>query len=391
MAANTLDATLEMGQRHQEPVLPGERLVEIKYQGKFCHKPFSWFEVVPNGDVMICCPTWINKMTIGNMLEQSPDEVWNSAKACEIRESIILGNYRFCNSAYCPLLQNNASGLPDCKAIPVRYKKIYGNNEYKLDFGPETLNLSYDKSCNLACPSCRNRIIVSSGDILDKAMAIQNRLLNSSLLRDAKTLIVTGTGDPFAGPVYRDLLKRISKSRYPNLKLHIMTNGQLLNQNVWSKYSEAMEMVRSIAVSVDAATEETYRTLRGGSFATLRKNLCFLSERRAEGKFERFTISMVVQTANYQEMKAFAQMGIALNCDCVQFGKIIDWGTYKHFDNVAIWKKTHPEHSRFAGPDGILSDPIFSHPKVDIGNMRDCLESHRIETVRNNQSKDHAQ
>src|SRR5689334_20702121 len=62
----------------------------------FCSKPFTWFEVsgwsAPKGDVYLCCPTWLDT-SIGNLQDQSVEEIWNGEPAQAIRRSILDGSY----------------------------------------------------------------------------------------------------------------------------------------------------------------------------------------------------------------------------------------------------------------------------------------------------------
>lgn len=46
---------------------------------KACESPFFHIEVFPNGDVFTCCCDYI-KWSIGNIFENTFEEVWNSKK-----------------------------------------------------------------------------------------------------------------------------------------------------------------------------------------------------------------------------------------------------------------------------------------------------------------------
>src|SRR5262245_45929397 len=69
----------------------------------FCRKPFEHFEIDPDGHVYLCCGQWLPK-SIGNVHTQKWDEIWNSAAAQEIRESMHDGSFRHCSSVLCPLI-----------------------------------------------------------------------------------------------------------------------------------------------------------------------------------------------------------------------------------------------------------------------------------------------
>lgn len=60
---------------------------------KYCERPFQHVYIMPNGDVRCC--SWTTKK-IGNLLENTLEEIWNSPAAEEIRESVRDGSFRFC-------------------------------------------------------------------------------------------------------------------------------------------------------------------------------------------------------------------------------------------------------------------------------------------------------
>jgi molybdenum cofactor biosynthesis enzyme MoaA len=76
-------------------------------------------------------------------------------------------------------------------------------------------------------------------------------------------ILLTGTGEPFVSVPIRDFLFNLDASLYPDLKLFLLTNGQLLIKN-WDKMKAAQPAVKSIQVSIDAAGRETYEAIRLG-------------------------------------------------------------------------------------------------------------------------------
>ena len=55
---------------------------------RFCRQPWSFVEVHSDGKVWNCCPSWITK-PMGNILEQSWEEVWNGKIAQEYRDELM--------------------------------------------------------------------------------------------------------------------------------------------------------------------------------------------------------------------------------------------------------------------------------------------------------------
>src|SRR5690606_11128713 len=79
------------------------------------------------------------------------------------------------------------------------------NKTTHLPFGPLGINCSYDRSCNLSCPSCRETVIVQT-DKEEQILEIQNKLRNQAL-KDICFLNITGSGDPFGSPYFRKWLQ----------------------------------------------------------------------------------------------------------------------------------------------------------------------------------------
>ncbi len=337
---------------------------------RFCKKPFEFFEVASNGNVFCCCPGWLPK-PIGNLQTNDFMEVWNSDIAQDIRASILDGNFKYCRAKECSLIASNT--LPYKKDISDPYlKETIKNKSTVLKQKPKVLNLSYDRTCNLSCPSCRTKQIVIQGNEYDVKQKLQERLLADGL-DDARKLIVTGSGDPFASRLYRNLLAKLDSSQYPQLKIHLMTNGLLFTQQAWENWHKINKSIRNVRVSIDAASEATYRIVRlGGDFQRLLKNLEFISFLRKTGALDFVSFEFVVQQKNYQEMTQFIKLGKTFDIDRVGFTRIRNWNTFTNpeFKLQTVHSLEHPEHSRFLN---ILKDPIFEDPIVFLGNLQEFM------------------
>ncbi len=333
---------------------------------RFCSKPFEFFELTPNGDVQCCCWKWLPKI-IGNLHENDMMEVWNSETVREIRASILDGSFKYCQKEVCPEIQNGRLPYKEEISEP-DLKEIIENKTTVLKKKPKTLNLAYDRTCNLSCPSCRTEKIVIKGKEYDKTLQLQERLLAGGL-EDAQIVIVTGSGDPFASKLYRDLLTDLDAEKYPQLTVHLMTNGQLFTPSAWAKWKKSHKVIKAVQISMDAASEETYRIVRrGGTFQVLLDNLEFVASLRRKGELEWVRTDFVVQQANYKEMKRYVEYSKSFGFDLAGLSMINDWGTFgsEEFSFQAIQDPAHPEHSQFLD---VLQDPIFDDPIVYLGNL----------------------
>jgi sulfatase maturation enzyme AslB (radical SAM superfamily) len=186
---------------------------------------------------------------------------------------------------------------------------------------------------------------------------------------------VTGSGDPFASPLYLDFLKNLKY--YPRLSLELQTNGVLMDEAHFP--ADAMRITNKIQITVDAASRETYEKIRvGGSFERLKKNITWLDHIRARGllpKLRYIDVAMVVQKGNYREMATFVDwMKQYPSVDRIFFSKILDWGhlSAPAFSDKAVWMQAHPEHQLFLES---LRNPSLRDGKVDLGNLSSYLPS----------------
>jgi MoaA/NifB/PqqE/SkfB family radical SAM enzyme len=336
----------------------------------FCPLPFESFELRPNGDVHTCCPAWL-PVPIGNFHRQSPDEIWNSAAAQAIRSSILDGTYRYCSRLHCTAIVNHR--LPRRAELKDPYhRQIVAQKTVRLERRPVRVLMSQDQSCNLSCPSCRTKLILAKKDEQDRLNELFEAVI-FPLLRDARQVKITGSGDPFASGHYRYVLKRLSRREIPQLRVQLQTNGLLLDRRAWQELG-LDGLVESIWVSIDAARSDTYAIVRrGGAFAKLLQNFEFLGELRGQDRIRRLRLDFVVQARNFREMPDAVNIARAFGFDNIHFQMIRNWGTFTvaEFDRHFIGSPDHPDYREFLE---VLRHPNLAWAGVDWSNVRQLYE-----------------
>ena len=336
----------------------------------FCPHPFESFELRPNGDVHTCCPAWL-PVPIGNFYRQSPDEIWNSAAAQAIRSSILDGTYRYCSRLHCTAIVNHR--LPRRADLKdPHHREIVAQKLVRLERRPVRVLMSQDQSCNLSCPSCRTNPILAKKDVQDRLNELFEVVI-LPLLRDARHVKITGSGDPFASGHYRYVLQRLSRREIPQLRVQLQTNGVLLDRRAWQELG-LDGLVESVWVSIDAAQADTYAIVRrGGSFGRLLQNFDFLSALRREDRIRRLRLDFVVQALNFREMPDAVAIARAFGFDHIHFQMIRNWGTFTvaEFDRHFIGSPDHPDYREFLE---VLRHPNLSWAGVDWSNVRQLYE-----------------
>jgi len=325
----------------------------FKTKDYICSVPFTALEVQEQSNYL-CCASWLLKhLPKSNSVLES----WNSKEANEIRESILDGSYRYCDDTQCPFLsQVKVEGNRGVNNPLVHRGNISSilkdkiNNFKNNRLYPEIVQFSFDRSCNLKCPSCRIDFITSTGKKLKQVEATIEEI-ESYFSFNIKSLYITGSGDPFTSPSFRNFLRNFDKSKYPKLRnIHLHTNATKWNKKMWNSMKNIHPYVKSCEISIDAGTKETYetKTRLGGNWDELNRNLKFIS---TINTLKIIKTSFVVQQSNYKEMEIFYNNMVSYFGDRSQifFGKINNWGTFseEEFNTQKIWDKTHPEHLEF--------------------------------------------
>ncbi len=330
------------------------------FTNRFCPKPFTHFEITPSGDVYICCPAHLPK-PVGNVKFMSHMEILNAPQARKIRESILDGSFKYCDPSKCIVIRTGGLVRKD-RVGDENLKKYVDGGEDEIDLVHD-LHLSFDPTCNLSCPSCRKKKIVARGTAAEFVERVTVEIV-LPLLAGAKTVTMNGYGDVFTSRSCRRILEAVNREDYPELYMDILTNGVLFTRKEWAKYPNIHDMLRQVRVSIDAASEETYKVLRrGGDFSRLRRNLEFLLELRRQEVFPFFDIAFVYQKENLHEMVAFAEWGGEMNCDRVFFEPLLDWKTYDYdsYRERAVHLPENPLHGTFLE---IIRDPVMKRDYI---------------------------
>lgn len=210
-----------------------------------CRKCFEYAYVFVGGDVRIC--PW-NGIVIGNLLENTLEEIWRSDKAEEIRKAFMKGELLGCSERYCPDCINNSTTL---EIEPCELQKMYEN----MPDTPVAISLAYDERCNHACPSCRHEFFKASNDYIDKLHRITANI--EPYLNNVKNIATNGIGDLFVSTEIVDMLSRLNP-RNPDFSIFIETNGVLFKNN-WDKIKNLAGKNITVSVTPNSFDRETYK------------------------------------------------------------------------------------------------------------------------------------
>jgi hypothetical protein len=345
-----------------------------------CTVPFHALEIHENKNFM-CCASWLLKELPNGVPIK---DLWNSDEAVDIRKSVIDGTYKYCDKTQCPFLSKVIS-LNKSNTGPIRHisdldddmKLYYSEQTGIMKDGPKIIQMSFDRSCNYKCPSCRVDMIVANSDKI-KSVNLTIEEIEEAYSESIETIYCSGTADPFASVSYRNYLRNFNPKKYPNLKsIHLHTNASLWNEEMWDSMKAIHPYVKSCEISIDAATKHTYEnvTRLGGNWDNLLSNLKFISTIE---ELESIKCSFVVQQTNYMEMVDFLNImqSIFGNRVKVFFGKITNWGTFSDetFKLLQIWSTEHPEHQLFLEEfKKVATNPYVFHNMYEFMDIKKSL------------------
>ncbi|MEL6485832.1 MAG: radical SAM protein, partial [Pseudomonadota bacterium] len=249
-----------------------------------------------------------------------------------------------------------------------RWAQIIDAEDTELGEGPETVNLAYDRTCNLACPSCRVSKYAADTKTRERYATMQEDNI-LPMLKNAKTVFVTGSGDPFASKNFRTLMKDLTEEEYPELGFQIMTNAMLLTPKQWAEFPTLHGRTRLMKVSIDAATGPTHEKLRlGAKWPVMMENMKFAGELAARGEVDCYELVFTVQQDNYLEMADAVDLAKEVGAQSIYFARITNWGTFTpaQFAHKAVFMPSHPEYRAFLKE---MQDPRLLDPMVRLGDL----------------------
>ncbi len=261
----------------------------------FCEFPFNRVRLTSEGQVSFCCfmrPDPLRSEEdayIGNVLENTFDEIWFGSKAESIREETLAGRlHAKCNCPGCPFQSMN---------VPYPTKEVTFNeypNFLEIDLPNTHCNvggLRPNANTSPACVMCE-RASPNFRPENNHLFEVLDRIKH--IVPNLHQIHVQGIAEPFyqtreEGYLLFDVLDTLNFDAFNDkITLSVTTNATLFKSSVRSEYLRRVP--RSITnFSIDASTPETFKNIRiFDCFDKVIENLyAFSSERVRERQFIR--------------------------------------------------------------------------------------------------------
>ncbi len=315
-----------------------------------CRKCFEYAYVFVGGDVR-CCP-W-NGIVIGNLLENTLEEIWQGQKIEEIRQAFMRGELLGCNEQYCPDCINDTDAI---KISKEEMQKLYD----KHSMGPEYISLAYDERCNHACPSCRHEFFHPDKKYVDILHKVTKNI--EPYLGTVSHIATNGIGDLFVSKEILDMISRFKPVR-SDFNIFIETNGVLFKDN-WHKLEHLAKYPITVSVTPNSFDRETYKYLAGrDDLAKFEESMSFISDLKHAGKVRRIRMIMVIQDSNFRQIPDFIARCIDYDADDIVLRPIYHW--FGSSEDDILYKNVlnpcHPYHKEYCE---ILENPLCRDPRV---------------------------
>ncbi len=277
-----------------------------------CTRPWTRLEYHDGGTYGPCCADYMNGRHFVPS-GTSPLDLWRSDLLRWYRSEILRSARPAGCRTSCPVLAGRLEpparlvlrgGTEAAVENQLRMVEALLDRRPDADWMPTSLCVPVTSFCNYDCLMCECGRIGTLED--QKSPEFWQGM---APFLDAGADVDANGGEPLASPVFRRWLADLAVRDGPP-RVAVVTNGAFLTPRWIGSFPRLP--FRSVTVSLNAATPETYRTVnRGLPWSRIRRHLDALLEARRIGRLVgEIVYSMVILRANLHEVRAFAALGL---------------------------------------------------------------------------------
>lgn len=184
---------------------------------------------------------------------------------------------------------------------------------------PPVISVALNSHCNAACFFCRE------GDYKGEAVNFDNIFKLDSAIRNARTIDLTGWGEPFLYPRFEQVVSHICSINTTQQLIQVTSNGSLLSAK-WGKMLSGK--LNRLIISLNAATADTYseqmryKDKRFTLQTTMESIKAFQAQLTDEDR-SRITIHTVANTDNFREIQEMVRLAANMHIPGVSVGHYI--------------------------------------------------------------------
>lgn len=286
----------------------------------YCPRPYHSMYVLANGSATFCC---FQGAHVGNVLQTPIMTIWKNEVAKQMRASCESDEmHPFCSSrGTCPLIGRelkkshvhfNPQGPISLEfPLPSTHCNIGGNNP------------SDEKPACIMCP--RNYAVWRNNGVFE--MDQTEALIEACrpVMPHLKQISIMGVAEPFWKGRAFDVLDGLGFPQYKqNITFFCFHNGTCMPpataQRLWD-YADHTDL----RWSVDAATRETYKSIRRiEGFRSVKRNMDYYNKFRDKTKHKSI-ICNNINTLNVKELPLMVEYAKEVGADCLNITPTIAW------------------------------------------------------------------
>lgn len=218
----------------------------------FCSLPFERLKVTAEGSATMCC--FQERKCLGNILDSSLEEIWNSDLANEIRLATSQGDlHEKCRVVSCPFFHESSQ-----KDMIDVWRHQYPCL-WEIDMPSQHCNIGGENPTkkNPACMMCERHLKYEPQ--IDRLTDVCEKL--KPHIEHVRAIHIQGIAEAFWKDLIFDVLDRLGVEEHKNqICISTTTNGTILHEarrRRWLRYPTSV-----LTFSIDAATPETYQLIR---------------------------------------------------------------------------------------------------------------------------------
>jgi radical SAM protein with 4Fe4S-binding SPASM domain len=203
-----------------------------------------------------------------------------------------------------------------------------------LRSNPDLLHLEPTTACNLDCIMCGRASAWS--ELAEHSAHMTKGTFRKAIpfLKTARRVVLHGWGEPLLAPNFTWMVETAKKC---GCWVDFDTNGLLLKPKLCDRLVAAK--IDCVNVSIDAATEETFKFIRGGDFPLLISNLERLkAAKEASGSpYPRVRFKFVIMRKNVEELPELVELAHRLGVSQIVLQNLIVWPNQGNLMEQAVY------------------------------------------------------
>jgi MoaA/NifB/PqqE/SkfB family radical SAM enzyme len=273
-----------------------------------CYAPYTSLYFDTRGSVRVCCHN--PRFPVGNVLENSIDEIWRGARIKILRDALAAGDF----APGCQFCEMQTAGGCFTGAAMRRFDRFDVPSE--VPEWPQQLEFSISNACNLECIMC-NGLQSSMIRAKRERLPALPRLYSDAFIESLREYLAHAIwlkflgGEPFLVQEYYRIWE-LMMAHGITTRCHVTTNGTQYNRKVESILDR---IPMSFAVSMDGVRPETVESIRvNAKYEELMTNARRFRD-YAEAKGTSFSLTYCLMRQNWREFGDYCAMGDDWGCN----------------------------------------------------------------------------